>query len=746
MHVATGQRSKGSGALRRIALTLLAMLPLLVAVDASTAAGAGVAAPSSTLTWGKGTALVSARGGVTAVSCPTSTFCVAVDRSGGASDFNGTSWSTPVTIDANNAMLSITCPTTTFCVATDAEGNYVMMNDATWGAPTAFAATGSLEMQAVSCPTTTFCLAVGQTSKFTPVDYYFDNGIWSFDAVAFAPTDNTPFDAVSCPTSTSCVAVDVGGGATTFTLTTGTTPSLTRTGPVEIDPTDRTFSADSVSCVSSTSCVVGSTGNLVSTFTNGIWSTLAPLPQGTRSVLVSCGGSTCVADASNSIAVSAVAPFTSWSTPGALSMLSQINALSCFTLVASIGCEALDNDGFSVAISLGASGVPSLTAAKAFFDPPHDVTSVTCASVTYCIAVDTAGESITYQGGKWGPPQVITTAPLGAREVRCGASAHPYTNLKCAAVVGDFAALELNSYRASWTPVPPASSLTYSLSCSNSCEFLSPEGRSSGLVRGYLPRLPTNAVATDVSCPPGQVECIAIDSAGHSYLSRKGEWYSGPRVEASTKVVLWALSCVSTSFCVAIDLEGHAYTFNGVKWSAPDKISPLGLYSLSCGATYFCVAGNLLGGAYVFDGSHWLTTANLASGGSLHSVSCASASTCVGVDSDSAFALNVPTASTTIDFVAATTAEKVVGRTIVAVTVSSTTAPSGNVILSAGTAPGAPSCTATLRRISRTSASAHCTVATRHVGPTSIDASFEGSFGFAPSGPRAETLNLVTRR
>jgi hypothetical protein len=60
--------------------------------------------------------------GLTGVSCPTATFCRAVDSIGRVFGFNGVTWSTGTQIDAGHAFTSISCPTMAYCVAVDRDG------------------------------------------------------------------------------------------------------------------------------------------------------------------------------------------------------------------------------------------------------------------------------------------------------------------------------------------------------------------------------------------------------------------------------------------------------------------------------------------------------------------------------------------------------------------------------------------------------------------------------------------------
>lgn len=723
---------------RWILAALMCCTVVATGADA-TASGASSVTTSRAPQWSAGTTLVPSKGGVDVVSCPTATYCVAGDHSGDVSYFNGTSWTSPQNVDGTNAISAISCPTTTFCVATDTAGQYVIMNATTWSSPAPFHAFQSLEMLGVSCSSSTFCVAVGETSNYTPVDYYYVNGTWNFDAVNLGPTDNSAFDAVSCVSTNVCLATDFGGNVTTFTLGAGSTPTFTHT-TTKIDPTDQTYIANSISCVTATSCVAGSNANQVSTFNGVTWTTVTPFLLGANGVLVSCVATTCVADDSNAQAVSSTAPFTTWSTPGSITVPSQINALSCYSVLNSAACQAVDNDGFSIAITLGTDAVPIYTPSTTVFDPPHELSSVSCASSTYCIAGDLAGETVTLQGTTWSTPQVITTQPLGVREVRCASSPRVTASLQCAAVIGDYEAYHLGSTTSAWEPVPGVTT-TYAISCSRQCEYLAPEGKSTGQVSGYLPKLPANAIVTDASCPANVSVCFAIDSSGDFYVSKGSTWSLGPRIETSTTTVMWALSCVSTSFCVAIDLSGHAYVFNGTTWSAPRKISSLGLYGVSCGSTYLCVATDLLGGAHVFNGTTWLSTRVGVKSGALRAVSCPSATFCVAVDSTKAYTLTIPTETTHIAYVASTPAQRVKGRTVLEVLVTAPTAPTGVVTISAGGA----TCTATLKKISNQTARAHCTIKTTHTGLTRFATVFAGSFGFAPSGPRDLVENVLAK-
>jgi hypothetical protein len=64
---------------------------------------------------------------LTAVSCASSQFCMAVDDQGNAVSFLSVGWTSPdQSIDPGETLISVSCPTTTFCAAVDQNGDVLM--------------------------------------------------------------------------------------------------------------------------------------------------------------------------------------------------------------------------------------------------------------------------------------------------------------------------------------------------------------------------------------------------------------------------------------------------------------------------------------------------------------------------------------------------------------------------------------------------------------------------------------------
>jgi hypothetical protein len=87
--------------------------------------GVGMVGSAGTTTWvfdGTGwTQAGSMTSALTAVSCVTTSMCAVTQGIGDAYTWNGTTWSDPVLVSPNQyaSFMDISCPTTTFCVAVD---------------------------------------------------------------------------------------------------------------------------------------------------------------------------------------------------------------------------------------------------------------------------------------------------------------------------------------------------------------------------------------------------------------------------------------------------------------------------------------------------------------------------------------------------------------------------------------------------------------------------------------------------
>jgi hypothetical protein len=218
--------------------------------------------------------------GLTAVSCVSSSFCVAVDAEGNAFTYSSGTWSAATNIDSaivngntsQDNLQSISCASTTFCVAGDAKNNVMVYNGSTWSAPQSVDPQNGASFFSVSCPTTSFCLAVDGNSNFTA----YNGTTWS-SAQPVDPNSNdltSELTSVSCASATFCVASDGADDSITYNGTAWGQPQTMNT------PGGQQPVVPYIGCATTTLCLgVGSindTSEYLVTYNGSNWSSPVP--------------------------------------------------------------------------------------------------------------------------------------------------------------------------------------------------------------------------------------------------------------------------------------------------------------------------------------------------------------------------------------------------------------------------------------------------------------------------------------
>ena len=103
--------------------------------------------------------------------------------SGNALIYNGSSWTAPASIDGSLGLNSVSCPSSSFCMAVDFSGNALAYNGSVWTAPALVGGTHSLG--SVSCPSSSFCAAL----DFTGLAITYDGSSWAAPVVS--PTSDS---------------------------------------------------------------------------------------------------------------------------------------------------------------------------------------------------------------------------------------------------------------------------------------------------------------------------------------------------------------------------------------------------------------------------------------------------------------------------------------------------------------------------------------------------------------------------
>ncbi len=335
----------------KLLLPLLALVGMLAVPSLATA---------GSFKWDKDLRIEAAKyGGLTAVSCANSKFCVAADQSGRVlTTTNPTggkhSWSGAATVDRAGPITAISCPTTTFCAAVDQVGAFVYSLKPTGGArawshparidPALAVGGGYAGLSDISCPTAKLCVAVDNGAKGN-VLYSTDpeGGKAAWHSVAL----QGPVTSVDCPTATLCVAV---GSERYVSTAPGNPTSWKASGAL----TGEVYQA--LDCVGVTLCVSVGFGNSspgiasASTMATGVWSepvAIEPSPPAVDQGLidtVGCTRGTCVAlDGFDNAFVSSKPTTGIWG-PGAAirpKSASDANAVSCTSGI----CVVVDSAG-----------------------------------------------------------------------------------------------------------------------------------------------------------------------------------------------------------------------------------------------------------------------------------------------------------------------------------------------------------------------------------------------------------------
>ena len=226
------------------------------------------------------------------VSCPSISLCVAVGASSvlTATDPNGgaSAWTTAV-IGGYPGLSAISCPSVSLCVAVGGGPNILTIltsTDPTGGASSWTRASVPFNggtLNGVSCPSVALCVATTNRGEvFASTNPTGGASAWTKTTI---DTGTNVLNAVSCPTVSLCVVVDAAGNAITSTNPTGGTSTWTK---ANIDRGD----LSAVSCWSVSLCVaVDLEGNVVSSTnpTGGAsaWTT-TPIDAGVFLNAVSC--------------------------------------------------------------------------------------------------------------------------------------------------------------------------------------------------------------------------------------------------------------------------------------------------------------------------------------------------------------------------------------------------------------------------------------------------------------------------
>src|SRR6185437_8032718 len=240
-------------------------------------------------------------------------------------------------------------------------------------------------------------------------------------------------------------------------------------------------------------------------------------------------------------------------------------------VVAATGCSGSSAAPPAPGASSPADGQPAAShtstapawGTAAHIDDSHGgevVTSVSCPTVRFCMAVLGSGYAARYDGTAWSQPARLPSSTGQPDSVSCPAVSF------CMAVDAQDSSTFMFNGR-TWSSAPAIND----------------------------PALGTQTGMASVSCSSLGF-CAAVDNGSNAFTFNGTSWSPATTIDPGNQ--LSTVSCPSTSFCAAVDYGPNVVTFNGTSWSKPSAIDPGSyLQAVSCASAGFCVAIDRKGNA-----------------------------------------------------------------------------------------------------------------------------------------------------
>jgi hypothetical protein len=293
----------------------------------------------------------------------------------------------------------------------------------------------------------------------------------------------------------------------------------------------------------------------------------------------------------------------------------------------SIACSSI-----SACFVVDASGdVASLSSSPVQIDS-ESLTSISCPTPGFCLAVDDVGDYVTWIASKWSSPTFADAYGLTA--LACTAETF------CMAIDLRGDALTYNG--TSWSKPRRINGLIApdAVSCAASSACVAVNGAGNAAVYSYgewsAAKLVDVHGLVGVSCPT-TTSCYAADDAG-GVVTRSGtQWLARQSVDASEPFA--SISCTDTSGsveCLAPDAEGNVLKLQKGKWTKHRSVDTTGEpLAIACVISTTCAFVDAAGYEYADGTGDWSRTLVDAESGDLSQVACTAPSSCTAVGTSS---------------------------------------------------------------------------------------------------------------
>lgn len=217
--------------------------------------------------------LIDAAGGLTGVSCPAASYCLAVDSSGNVFTYSRGAWSGPASL-GGTGQNGVSCASAGFCAIITNGATAYAGSAGRWTSSQLVGGDGNpANLTAVSCPAAGYCVALGEEDSYT-----YSHGAWAKGVLV--QSSNT-FTSISCPTTSFCEAADGGGNVYAYSRGTWSAPRQIASGEY----------LTAVSCRTPGFCTVTSSGTTAYTGSGASWTArqlVASDGNGANLTAVSC--------------------------------------------------------------------------------------------------------------------------------------------------------------------------------------------------------------------------------------------------------------------------------------------------------------------------------------------------------------------------------------------------------------------------------------------------------------------------
>jgi hypothetical protein len=568
-------------------------------------------ATAAPLTWSAPRVIDQLQGRLTAISCPSSDFCMAGDYYGNVVRFNGVGWSRPKNIFSKEFQATrLSCTSATFCMAMTQYDEFVyyrIFDGTSWSPRTQVAAGG---VESVSCVSAQFCLLD---------DHY--GAIFTFDGTQWVRAGGLDVyeigggELVSCPTTTVCTVIHTWRHVAQL-------KDGEWSEPVDLEPAGYPFR--SLSCPTVNFCAAGSASGRIWMYNGTSWRSSRLLDGYDELRGMSCtSASFCIATDTTG----AVLRYdgSQW-TKKIVDAGHRMGEVSCSSRSF---CQAVVRE-YSSTLTYARGAWRHRTEID---HPQGSIVDLACTSTSSCAAVDAEGNATLFGVNQPVRHRVLTRSfrltDVACSKVRCVAIGSPADGGRAIA----FTSTSVGPM----VPVDPHHVVTGVTCAGTMCWIVDDAGRllrTSDGIHWSQPKAVDTTGLADISCPTPTF-CLAVDWLGDYVRFTNSRWSRPIRPAIGPGRAFGYVHCTTTTLCTAGDVAGYAYRYVGQRWVSigPDMETGYAPPFTACSSATACTTVTYGGQYWSFAGGTWTRYAFIDLPAFIGDLACPTAGACIVADS-----------------------------------------------------------------------------------------------------------------